>query len=208
MKAIPKYRTARAAAKNMLVGVGSGIAADAAKVPVPQRRNSFRNFASLPFLNFLSRYADPARRAMRNVKYAPKTDPPVAVAANSYHSGRWLAARMAVRISGPANVGIGELSRMARKKSPAAPRCRSVDRNVGLARRREVCAIRLSILAIYQARAKLPAPSPSSRLKSRTLHPIFFTMVVSNSFPLGRFTNILFPAKRTGTTLPFPSSPG
>jgi hypothetical protein len=31
---------------------------------------------------------------------------------------------MTVKISGPPNVGSGELSRMARKNSPNAPRCR------------------------------------------------------------------------------------
>jgi len=53
-------------------------------------------------------------------------DPAVATAAYSYHGLRWAAARMAVRISGPPNVGKGELSRMARKNSPnTAPLVRS-----------------------------------------------------------------------------------
>ena len=54
------------------------------------------------------------------------TDPTVAVAAYSYQGLRWLADRMAVRMSGPPKVGMGELSRMARKKSPRAPRWRRV----------------------------------------------------------------------------------
>src|SRR5579862_66730 len=119
----------------MLVGVGNGIAEDATRVPVPHRLNSFRNFFTRPFLNFWSRYADPALRAIRNVRNAPRTDPAVADAAYSYQRGRWLAARTAVRMSGPAKLGIGELSRMANPNSPAAPRCRRVVISVGCPRR-------------------------------------------------------------------------
>ena len=53
---------------------------------------------------------------------APITDPAVATTAYSYHGLRWVAARMAVKMSGPPNVGKGELSRIARKKSPSAPK--------------------------------------------------------------------------------------
>ena len=42
------------------------------------------------------------------------TDPAVADAAYSYQRGLWLAARIAVRMSGPAKVGMGELSITAR----------------------------------------------------------------------------------------------
>jgi len=56
------------------------------------------------------------------VRYAPITDPAVATAAYSYHGLRWLAARIAVKMSGPPNVGSGELSTMAREKSPNAPK--------------------------------------------------------------------------------------
>ena len=58
---------------------------------------------------------------------APITDPTVATAAYSYHGLRWLAARIAVRMSGPPNVGRGELSRIARKKSPSAPKWRNIE---------------------------------------------------------------------------------
>jgi hypothetical protein len=54
------------------------------------------------------------------------TDPAVAVRAYSNHGPRWLAARIAVRMSGPAKVGSGELSRIARKNRPSAPRCRNL----------------------------------------------------------------------------------
>src|ERR1700681_2871535 len=54
-------------------------------------------------------------------------DPAVATAAYSYHGLRWAAARMAVRISGPPNVGKGELSRIARKNSPSAPKWRNIE---------------------------------------------------------------------------------
>ena len=56
------------------------------------------------------------------MRYAPITDPAVATAAYSYHGLRWLAARIAVKMSGPPNVGSGELSTMAREKSPNAPK--------------------------------------------------------------------------------------
>src|SRR5438445_4582769 len=58
---------------------------------------------------------------------APNTDPTVATAAYSYHGLRWLAARIAVRMSGPPNVGSEELSRIARKKSPSAPKWRNIE---------------------------------------------------------------------------------
>ena len=106
------------------------MAVEATSVPVPHFLNSFRNFDNLPFLNLRSRYTAPAPRASRNVMYAPRTDPAVADAAYSYQRGLWLAARIAVRMSGPAKVGMGELSIIARAKSPAAPRWRSVDRRV------------------------------------------------------------------------------
>jgi hypothetical protein len=61
------------------------------------------------------------------VRYAPITDPAVATAAYSYDGLRWLAARIAVKMSGPPNVGSGELSRMARKKSPNAPKWRNIE---------------------------------------------------------------------------------
>src|SRR5579871_556904 len=70
---------------------------------------------------------------------------------------------MAVRMSGPAKVGIGELSRIARKKSPAAPRCRSVDNSVGLRLLLWACKSRLSTLAIYQARATVRVPASAIR---------------------------------------------
>jgi hypothetical protein len=38
-----------------------------------------------------------------------------------------VAARIAIRMSGPAKVGRGELSRIARKKSPNAPKWRKVE---------------------------------------------------------------------------------
>src|SRR5579863_8498686 len=114
----------------MLVGEGIGMAAEAARVPVPHFLNSFRNFAIFPLLNLRFRNAEPALRATRNVRYAPTTDPAVAIAAYSYQGLRWLAERTAVRMSGPAKVGMGELSRIARKKRPNAPRCRIVDAKV------------------------------------------------------------------------------
>jgi hypothetical protein len=55
------------------------------------------------------------------------TDPAVATAAYSYHGLRWVAARIAVKMSGPPNVGRGELSRIARKKSPSAPKWRNIE---------------------------------------------------------------------------------
>jgi hypothetical protein len=61
------------------------------------------------------------------VRYAPITDPAVATAAYSYHGLRWLAARIAVKMSGPPNVGSGELSTMAREKSPNAPKWRNIE---------------------------------------------------------------------------------
>ena len=39
----------------MLVGEGKGMAAEANKVPVPQRLNNFKNLDIRLFLNFLSR---------------------------------------------------------------------------------------------------------------------------------------------------------
>src|SRR5438477_1442244 len=123
--------------------------------------------------------------------YAPTTEPAVAEAAYSYQSGRWLAARIAVRMSGPANVGTGELSRIARENRPAAPRCRNVVRSVGCARRVCLCRRKLNTLAIYQAGA------------ART-QPAFFTRVVSNSRPSGLLTNIFSPSNRTGTVSPAP----
>src|SRR5438552_18426303 len=83
--------------------------------------------SSFGFPNLLCRYADPALRATLNVRRAPTTDPAVATAAYSYHGLRWLAARIAVRMSGPPNVGRGELSRIARKKSPSAPKWRNIE---------------------------------------------------------------------------------
>src|SRR5580658_228581 len=121
---------APAAAKNMLVGVGMGMAVEAMRVPVPHLLKSFRNFDSLLFLNLLSRYADPALRATRNVRKAPMTDPAVAMAAYSYQGSRCVADKTAVRMSGPLNVGMGELSRMAMKKRPSAPRWRRVEAKV------------------------------------------------------------------------------
>jgi hypothetical protein len=38
-----------------------------------------------------------------------------------------VAASIAIRISGPPNVGIGELSRIARKKSPKAPKWLNIE---------------------------------------------------------------------------------
>src|ERR1035437_6809280 len=55
------------------------------------------------------------------------TDPAVATAAYSYHGLRWLAARIAVKMSGPPNVGSGELATMAREKSPNAPKWRNIE---------------------------------------------------------------------------------
>src|ERR1017187_3288121 len=77
--------------------------------------------------NLLCKYADPAFRASLNVRYAPITDPAVATAAYSYHGLRWLAARIAVKMSGPPNVGSGELSTMARENSPNAPKWRNIE---------------------------------------------------------------------------------
>jgi hypothetical protein len=67
--------------------------------------------SSFRFPNLLCRYADPAFRAILNVRYAPITDPAVATAAYSYHGSRWVAARIAVKMSGAPKVGRGELSR-------------------------------------------------------------------------------------------------
>src|SRR5580693_9112025 len=111
----------------MLVGKGKGIAVEAASVPVPHFLKSFSRAETLPSPNLLFRYASPALRAIRNVIYAPITDPAVATAAYSYQGFRWLAARIAIRMSGPPNVGSGELSRIARKKSPSAPRWVSIE---------------------------------------------------------------------------------
>ena len=61
------------------------------------------------------------------MRYAPITDPAVATAAYSYQGLRWLAARIAVKMSGPPNVGSGELSTMAREKSPNAPKWRNIE---------------------------------------------------------------------------------
>jgi len=83
--------------------------------------------SSFRFPNLLCRYADPAFRAILNVRYAPITDPAVATAAYSYQGLRWVAARIAVKMSGPPNVGRGELSSIARKKSPSAPRWRNIE---------------------------------------------------------------------------------
>src|SRR5580704_17588074 len=58
------------------------------------------------------------------------TDPAVAVAAYSYQGSRWAADSTAVRMSGPLKVGMGELSRMAMKKSPNAPRWTRVEEKV------------------------------------------------------------------------------
>src|ERR1017187_9016563 len=77
--------------------------------------------------NLLCKYADPAFRPSPNVRYAPITDPAVATAAYSYQGLRWLAARIAVKMSGPPNVGSGELSTMAREKSPNAPKWRNIE---------------------------------------------------------------------------------
>src|SRR5271169_136864 len=106
----------------MLVGNGNGMAQEAKRAPSLDFLKSFRIAATLPFLNLRSRYAEPALRARRNVRYAPMTEPAVATNAYSYQGSRWLAERIAVRMSGPANVGSGELSRMAREKRPRAPR--------------------------------------------------------------------------------------
>jgi len=57
----------------------------------------------------------------------PQPDPAFATAAYSYYGLRWLAARIAVRMSGPPNVGRGELSTIARKKSPSAPKRRNIE---------------------------------------------------------------------------------
>src|SRR5271163_4834028 len=63
---------------------------------------------------------------MRKVRYAPTTDPAVATAAYSHQGLRWLPARIASRMSSPPKVGRGELSRIARKNRPNAPRCRKM----------------------------------------------------------------------------------
>src|ERR1039458_2648631 len=68
---------------------------------------------------------------MLNVRYAPVTDPAVATAAYSYPGSRWRAARIAVKMSGPPNVGRGELSRIARKRSPSAPKWRNIEVQTG-----------------------------------------------------------------------------
>src|SRR5712691_12989816 len=79
------------------------------------------------------------------------TDPAVAVAAYSYQGSRWLADKTAVRMSGAPKVGIGELSRIARKKSPRAPRCCKEEVKLRGGRRGRCFCSRLSIFAIYQA---------------------------------------------------------
>src|SRR5580692_8444990 len=81
---------------------------------------------------------------------APATDPGVAQAAYSSQRSWRAADRTAVRMSGPPKVGMGELSRMARKKRPAAPRWRRVDVKLRVGRRREACANRSSMLGLYQ----------------------------------------------------------
>src|SRR5579864_3176403 len=90
------------------------------------------------------------------------TDPAVAEAAYSHHNGRWLAARMAVTMSGPPNVGKGVLSRIARKNNPAAPRCRRAAVNVRAGRLRWLGTIRCSIFAIYQVRPRRKVCQPSA----------------------------------------------
>src|SRR5580698_9326665 len=55
-------------------------------------------------------------------------EPAVATAAYAYHGSRLVETRIATRISGPPKVGTGELSRIARKKSPNAPKWRNMEK--------------------------------------------------------------------------------
>src|SRR5580693_1978584 len=105
----------------MLVGKGKGIAVEAASVPVPHFLKSFSRAETLPSPNLLFRYASPALRAIRNVIYAPITDPAVATAAYSYQGFRWLAARIAIRMSGPPNVAAGSYPGSRERRAPALP---------------------------------------------------------------------------------------
>src|SRR5665213_3731080 len=124
-----RYCEAPAAAKTRLVGKGKGMAVEATKVPVPHFLNTARNPVNLARPNLLSKYASPALRASWKVIYAPMVDPAVATATYSYHGLGRVVTRIARRIAGPPKVGTGQLSRIARKKSPRAPRCRNTERN-------------------------------------------------------------------------------
>src|ERR1700679_1414177 len=111
----------------MLVGIGIGTAVETAIALVPHFCKKLIWSPSFRCANWLCCYAAPVDRAPLTVRYAPITDPAVATAAYSYHGLRWLAARIAVKMSGPPNVGSGELSRMARKKRPNAPKWRNIE---------------------------------------------------------------------------------
>ncbi len=92
------------------------------------------------------------------------TEPAVATAAYSYQGLRWLAARIAVRISGPPNVGSGELSKMARKKSPNAPKWRNIDVTLCPPCGMPFWTKMFNTNSIYQLRRRLfPEQSPLSR---------------------------------------------
>src|ERR1700744_6492352 len=117
-----RYPEAPAAAKITLVGNGNGIAVDATRVPEPHFWNKLSAPATRMRLNLLFRYALPALRASAKVMYAPRIEPAVAAVTYSYQGFRRLATSSTRRMSGPPNVGTGELSRTASENSPNAPR--------------------------------------------------------------------------------------
>src|SRR5579871_1608147 len=98
------------------------MAVDATSVPVPHFLNIPRSADTLARPNLLSRYDCPALRASRKVITAPIVEPTVATTGYTYHGSRCVDTRIATRMSGPPKVGTGELSRIARKKSPNAPK--------------------------------------------------------------------------------------
>ena len=62
------YFEAPAAANNKLVGKGNGIAVDATSAPVPHFWKKWSMVSTFRFPNLLCRKADPALRAILNVK--------------------------------------------------------------------------------------------------------------------------------------------
>src|SRR5580692_5495236 len=100
---------------------------------------------------------------------------------------------MAVRISGPPKVGIGELSRIARKKSPSAPKCRRVAAKLCVLRRLGAGASRLSKFSILPHSIKAIRNGMDFQLSANFLYDDGF-----KDFSVGTFDQHLVAVKADG----------